>query len=291
MATPPRSLVSPSRKGSSSPGSAIARRASTLGSKLVRRLSMRGNGDDTRAKLAQEMARDLERAKIIRQALSPGAERFLKLLFARNDLDDSNCMDVAELRAMVKKDLNLNMSDDEIVELATQFDADSDGELSENEFLCLMATRVHMPDASQEAIKNAFRVRRRAASHVLLAPRLSPPPVSKHTHRFCFFLTPPPPIYRAPPTVQRFDKAESGAHTGSLEMRQTIEKMKAKGSLTHADVADLEDMFTHALSGECRDPHASDSILYERFVEQMFGVCAEYDQKVKDSTPDDDRDR
>ena len=174
---------------------------------------MRGNGDDTRAKLAQEMARDLERAKIIRQALSPGAERFLKLLFARNDLDDSNCMDVAELRAMVKKDLNLNMSDDEIVELATQFDADSDGELSENEFLCLMATRVHMPDASQEAIKNAFRVRRRAASHVLLAPRLSPPPVSKHTQPFLFFLTPPPPHLPPLPLLYRGLTKPSPART------------------------------------------------------------------------------
>lgn len=64
-------------------------------------------------------------------------------------------------------------------------------------------------------------------------------------------------------------------------MRETIEMMKVKGSLSAADVRDLEDMFTHALEGECRDPAAEESILYEKFVDQMFATCREYDAQVK----------
>ena len=139
----------------------MGRRASLIHRGIKKRLTAgRSESDAAREKLAAELEREKARAQIIHQALSPGAELFLQELFVRNDTDSSAQMDVPELSAMVHKDLKIRMSDDEIEELAAQFDADSDGQLNVNEFLCLMAARTHMPDASDAVVKAAFRVRR-----------------------------------------------------------------------------------------------------------------------------------
>ena len=289
MARSPSSrAVTPVTTGGVS-NSPVARRASLLHGALKKRLtSGRSDAEAARAKLAAELEREQARTQIIRQALSPEAELFLQELFARNDTDSSAHMDVAELSAMVHKDLKIRMSDDEITELATQFDADSDGQLNVNEFLCLMAARTHMPDASEAVVKAAFQVRRaccqqrwrralRPHRHTVAARGALSHSRESHFPSLRPSLTPFVSL-----RLQRFDKVDNGAHTGSLGVRETIEMMKVKGSLSAADVRDLEDMFAHALEGECRDPEAEESILYEKFADQMFRTCRAYDAKVNE---------